>query len=206
MGIVQTRSPRRARKSSGEAETMAQSEPVEGPSMQRAERGQRARQAIGHGRRLALDRRREVLHQVDLVDLAGGDGLPCLPDGLGVSGRLARSSPRAPPATSQRRPAAVAHARPRGSGRRPAAGRPAPAGRVDGCGAGSPRGHSRDRPRHGDQPRLPAAALKKPAPRRCASIASSAPAASWTSRSGLVAVSLTTGRDWAHRAAGGSAR
>ena len=69
IGIVQTRRPRRARKSSGDAETIAQPSPRNGRGYERAQRRERR----GEPGRVAAERRREVLDEVDLVDVAARD-------------------------------------------------------------------------------------------------------------------------------------
>ena len=97
IGIVQTRSPRRARKSSGEAETIVQPCAGERPRVERPQRRERGREA----RRVALERRRQVLHEVDLVHVAALDRPAGLADGgrvvLGRPGRLPFPDPEGSP-------------------------------------------------------------------------------------------------------------
>ena len=75
IGIVQTRRPRRARNSSGDAETTAQPSPTSG----RGSSGASGASAVARPGRVAGERRREVLDEVDLVDVAGGDRRPHAP-------------------------------------------------------------------------------------------------------------------------------
>ena len=84
IGHVQTRRPRRARKSSGEAETIAQPSPASAPRPRT--RASRA----GEPRRVAGERRRQVLDEVDLVDVAAPDRRPHRLDRL----RVLRVAPR----------------------------------------------------------------------------------------------------------------
>ena len=69
IGIVTSRRPRRARKSSGEAETIVQPAPANGRGCERAQRRERG----GERRRVAGERRREVLDEIHLVDVAARD-------------------------------------------------------------------------------------------------------------------------------------
>ena len=69
IGIVTSRSPRRARKSSGEADTIVQPWPANG----RGASGRRWRSASASADGIAGERRREVLHEVRLVDVAARD-------------------------------------------------------------------------------------------------------------------------------------
>ena len=102
IGIVQTRRPRRARKSSGEAETIAQPSPTSG----RGASGRSGASARRERRRVAAERRREVLDEVHLVDVAGGDRVA---NGLDRSARTRRRSRSAP--TRPTRPSNTAVAR-----------------------------------------------------------------------------------------------
>ena len=69
IGFVQTRSPRRARKSSGEPETIAQPSPASGVGWS----GRSGARRGGEPGRIALERRAQVLDEVDLVDVAARD-------------------------------------------------------------------------------------------------------------------------------------
>ena len=140
IGAVQTRRPRRARKSSGDAETIAQPSPASARGRERAEpRGERAR--------LAVERRGEMLDEVDLVDVAAPDRLAHGLDRVAV----VRFGPRALPLPDSRR---VPGTDPRTCPGRPrprAAAGTAPAAQARSCGAAAPRGRSRGR----DRPRAP---------------------------------------------------
>jgi hypothetical protein len=59
---------------------------MEGPSVEWLEARQRRSQGIGRVDPVAPERRRQVLHEIDLVDLAGGDGLPGAGDRACVGG------------------------------------------------------------------------------------------------------------------------
>ena len=69
IGIVTSRSPRRARKSSGDAETIAQPSPASGAACS----GRSGASAAASARGSPRERRREVLHEVHLVDVAARD-------------------------------------------------------------------------------------------------------------------------------------
>ena len=162
-------------------------------------------EGIGRVGPVAPERRREVLHEVDLVDLAGGDGLPRRGDRAGVGGCSQVASHVAAPRPS--RLDARARARAPGAGRTvesPASrcGRLPPAGdrlRRSGPGAsaagagqalpevdvGAGPGAPRRRPR------------RSPPSRRCRSMRSKAPSASWTSSTaGARPRRLTRDRGW----------
>ena len=80
MGIVQTLRPRRARKSSGDAETIAQPSLASGARLERPSGARRGREPG----RVAGERRREVLDEVHLVDVAARDRRPHELDGARV--------------------------------------------------------------------------------------------------------------------------
>ncbi len=77
MGIVVRVSPRRDRNSSGDAETIAQPS----PAMSRPWRGRSTAEGPRHAAGVSRERCPQVLDQVDLVDLARGDGRPRSTDG-----------------------------------------------------------------------------------------------------------------------------
>ena len=91
IGLVQTRRPRRARKSSGEAETIAQPSPA---SVRGAEGGE----ARGERGRVAVEAR-QVLDEIDLVDVAAPDRGAHRLDRVGV----VRVAPASAPTRSDRR-------------------------------------------------------------------------------------------------------
>ena len=75
--------------SSGEAETIVQPSPVNGRGCERPQRSERR----GHAGRIAVEGRREVLDEVDLVDVAGRDRLPHRLDGGRVGTIVRRPLP-----------------------------------------------------------------------------------------------------------------
>ena len=93
IGQVQTRRPRRARKSSGEAETIAQPSPTSGSRHERPQLRERARERA----RIAGEGSREVLDEVDLVDVAPRDRRANRLDRLGVAGVAPGAAPLADP-------------------------------------------------------------------------------------------------------------
>ena len=82
IGRVTSRSPRRARKSSGDAETIAQPSPVSG----RGCSGRSGASAVGERARVAGERRAQVLHEIHLVDVAARDRRAHRVDRRGVVG------------------------------------------------------------------------------------------------------------------------
>ena len=94
IGAVQTRRPRRARKSSGEAETTAQPSPA-------SRRGSNEARRVGERGRVALELGAQMLHEVDLVDVAAPDRAANRLDRIGVLRIGPRPLPRADPGMSE---------------------------------------------------------------------------------------------------------
>ena len=106
IGIVRIRSPRRARKSSGEAETTAQRSVTNASGWS----GRRGARACRERMRVAGKRRMQVLDEIDLVDVAARDGVANLLDRAAVLPSRPRLLPHA--------------GREAGSGRMGSSGRP----------------------------------------------------------------------------------
>ena len=84
------RRPRRSRKSSGDADTIAHPSPANGSRLY----GFSAREAGGERARVARERRGEVLDEVDLVDVAARDRLAHLVDRCAGTRPPSRCAPR----------------------------------------------------------------------------------------------------------------
>ena len=156
IGIVQTRSPRVRRKSSGVAETIDQPSPCIAARELGAERRQRPLDP----RRVALERRAHVLDEVHLVDVAAPDRSLHLGDRRRMLPAATTSAPTPPPRTAQQRgQTPMLRARPRRFGRRRPGAGTAPAGRRR-------RGRSRGRGRpeaRGGRPGSPRCGRTRPA-------------------------------------------